>query len=51
MLTDWDVDQVLWHYGQGSDQVPVVQHYWLEACLRAGRMLGEEDNWGGWRIK
>lgn len=46
----WDLGEVMSYYAQWL-AIPVMQHWWIADCLKAGRFLGEEDNWGGWRIK
>ncbi|OCF77502.1 hypothetical protein I204_01490 [Kwoniella mangroviensis CBS 8886] len=29
----------------------VVGYGWVEKCLKAGRVLGSEDDWDGWRVR
>ncbi|CAK9780201.1 hypothetical protein CC85DRAFT_290801 [Cutaneotrichosporon oleaginosum] len=47
---EWDVMQTVRYVTQGPSPVPVLQHHWIHHCLREGRILDEEDDWGGWRI-
>lgn len=48
----WSLDQIIDNFAppEGNSDTVVVQVQWIEECIRAGKVLGSDDEWGGWRV-
>lgn len=50
---EWTCDDLIYffHFKIGNRCARVVQSEWLYDSLRAGKRLGPDDAWGGWRVQ
>jgi hypothetical protein len=35
---------------QGCTKI-TLRREWVDECIEWGKVLGEEENWGGWEVK
>lgn len=49
-LHQWSLDTVIGYYALDRN-VRILQHWWIDACLKGGRKLGAKKKWGGWKLK
>lgn len=45
-----DADSLVDTFGHARGGIPVLAVGWLQHCRDQGRVVGPEENWGGWRV-